>query len=329
MDSSISRSNSSYASSLRRPFRSARFPSRPAIVLLVVLLWIAPLRAQEHAFFDVVDTNHDGNIDREEFDIGVRIFKAELENISLPSRSSWSALLQPFWQSGEGYWKAFSSSVMMILATEIGDKTFFIAAILSMKHARSAVFAGAMAALVAMTVLSTLMGLILPKFLDRRYTHVLSGILFLYFGIKLLLDARQMQSGKVSEELEEVEEELLHSHKKKKRGEDEEDVEAGAAAAPLRRSNSILSTPSVIFLALTLTFVAEWGDRSQIATIALASAKNPVGVTVGAIVGHCVCTASACVGGRMLAANIQEKTVSQCGGAIFLLFGLHSLFLES
>jgi putative Ca2+/H+ antiporter (TMEM165/GDT1 family) len=87
--------------------------------------------------------------------------------------------------------------------------------------------------------------------------------------------------------------------------------------------------PSVVLLALTLTFVAEWGDRSQIATIALASAKNPVGVTVGAIVGHCVCTASACVGGRMLAANIQEKTVSQCGGLIFLLFGLHSLLLET
>jgi Ca2+/H+ antiporter, TMEM165/GDT1 family len=296
-------------------------------VLLLLLVWIAPLRAQDKDFFDIVDTNHDGNIDRTEFGVGIQIFQAELQHISLPSSSSWSAMMQPFWQSGEGYWKAFSSSVMMILATEIGDKTFFIAAILSMKHARSAVFAGAMAALVAMTVLSTLMGLILPKFLDRRYTHVLSGILFLYFGIKLLLDARQMQSGKVSEELEEVEEELLHSHKKKKRGEDEEDVEAAAPA--LRRSNSILSTPSVIFLALTLTFVAEWGDRSQIATIALASAKNPVGVTVGAIVGHCVCTASACVGGRMLAANIQEKTVSQCGGAIFLLFGLHSLFLET
>jgi Ca2+/H+ antiporter, TMEM165/GDT1 family len=326
----FSRSNSSHAASLRRPFRSSRWPHRPSfasLVLLLVLLWISPLRAQETDFFDIVDANHDGNIDRTEFGAGIQIFQAELKHISLPSPRSWSTMMQPFWQSGEGYWKAFSSSVMMILATEIGDKTFFIAAILSMKHARSAVFAGAMAALVAMTVLSTLMGLILPKFLDRRYTHGLSGILFLYFGIKLLLDARQMQSGKVSEELEEVEEELLHSHKKKKRGEDEDDVEA--ATPTLRRSSSLLSTPSVIFLALTLTFVAEWGDRSQIATIALASAKNPVGVTVGAIVGHCICTASACVGGRMLAANIQEKTVSQCGGAIFLLFALHSLFFET
>merc|ERR550514_2139332 len=93
----------------------------------------------------------------------------------------------------------------MIWATEVGDKTFFIAAILAMRHARLVVFVGALA---VMTVLSALLGLALPSLLPRTYTHYASAGLFLYFGLRLLRDARSMETGTVSEELEEVKEEL-------------------------------------------------------------------------------------------------------------------------
>lgn len=262
-------------------------------------------------------------------------------NVARSASSSANHNIVSIWS---GFWNAFTSSVMMILATEVGDKTFFIAAILSMKHSRTIVFTGAILALILMTIISTGMGLILPKFLDRKYTHLLSGILFLYFGCKLLYDSKNMEHGKVSEELEEVEEELLHNptktqghtmKKNKKKGDDDDIESGGGTNSNNSNTNSrstthhLLSSYSILMMALTLTFVAEWGDRSQIATIALASAKNPIGVTMGAIIGHCVCTASACMGGRILASNISEKTVSQYGGIIFLLFGLHSLFFES
>jgi putative Ca2+/H+ antiporter (TMEM165/GDT1 family) len=76
--------------------------------------------------------------------------------------------------------------------------------------------------------------------------------------------------------------------------------------------------------AFTLTFLAEWGDRSQIATIALAAAKNPYGVILGGLVGHAFCTGLAVIGGRMLAARISEKTVALLGGTLFLIFAITS-----
>lgn len=54
-------------------------------------------------------------------------------------------------------------------------------------------------------------------------------------------------------------------------------------------------------MSFTMTFLAEWGDRSQIATIVLATTKDPFGVTAGGIIGHSLCTGLAVLGGRMLA----------------------------
>jgi putative Ca2+/H+ antiporter (TMEM165/GDT1 family) len=71
-----------------------------------------------------------------------------------------------------------------------------------------------------------------------------------------------------------------------------------------------------------LTFVGEWGDRTQFATIALAAANDPWGVTAGAIVGHAICAAIAVMGGRLIAAHISEKLITGLGGLLFLVFGV-------
>lgn len=133
-----------------------------------------------------------------------------------------------------------------------------------------------------------------------------------------------------SDELAEVEEELLGMSSKK----DSMDIEM-ASNSPNGRSSAssewtslcVLSKSGMAVLSqsFTMTFLAEWGDRSQIATIALAAAKNVYGVTLGGILGHAGCTGLAVLGGRMLAAQISERTVHFAGGALFLLFGFHSL----
>lgn len=261
--------------------------------------------------FDKLDTNHDSMLSKDEYTKGWSLITD-----AVPSGlGSWL----PSNTKG-GFWKGFTSGVAMILATEIGDKTFFIAAVLSMRQERSAVFVGAILSLYVMTVLSSIMGLVLPSFIPVKYTHILGGVLFLYFGVKLIMDSRGMDANQVSEELEEVEEELLHPKKA-----DEEDQQATIEPINSRK----LAFPQVVIQSFTLTFLAEWGDRSQIATIALSAAKNPYGVTLGGCIGHTMCTGLAVLGGRMLAARISEKTVSFGGGIIFLVFGVHSVFFES
>lgn len=53
-----------------------------------------------------------------------------------------------------GFIHAFVAAISVIIVSEIGDKTFFIAAIMAMKHPRLTIFSGAMTALTLMTILS-------------------------------------------------------------------------------------------------------------------------------------------------------------------------------
>jgi len=231
--------------------------------------------------------------------------------------------------SSNEFSKAFVNSLGMIWATELGDKTFFIAAVLAMRHSRCVVFTGALLALIIMTILSAALGYALPSLLPRRYTHYASACLFLYFGVRLLRDARSMNASGPSDELVEVEDELAATHKKDNpnspgKFKAEEDNGNGAESETKRKGAA-----GVLSQALVLTFLAEWGDRSQIATIALAAAKDPFGVSFGAVTGHAMCTGLAVVGGRMLASRISERTVAVVGGCLFLVFAAYALFFET
>ncbi|CAK0885081.1 unnamed protein product [Prorocentrum cordatum] len=80
---------------------------------------------------------------------------------------------------------------------------------------------------------------------------------------------------------------------------------------------------SPVFLeAGMLTFIAEWGDRSQIATFTLAAHQNPLGVILGGCLGHTFCTSLAVFGGEWLGKRISQKYVATGGGCLFLLFAV-------
>nr|CCA25831.1 conserved hypothetical protein [Albugo laibachii Nc14] len=317
--------------------------------------------------FDIVDTNHNGQLDSAEFANYVHLLQNALQpllgvsdwnSVSVNNPTSFRTGPRGSRASVDKFWAGFASGILSIWATEVGDKTFFIAAILSMKHDRIIVFAGAIGALIVMTILSVVMGGVAARFLPKYMTHYAGAMLFVIFGLKMLYDSRDMSDSGPSSELNEVEEELAgRRNSGDKDGaiqkEDQEVMlEHGDRNFAERNDKGceshVNSTSEMIQMftqSFLLTFLAEWGDRSQIATITLSATNDPFGgekevyvfsntsnlmihiVTLGAILGHSMCTGLAVVGGKILASRITERTVTIVGGVLFLLFAFHSFVI--
>jgi putative Ca2+/H+ antiporter (TMEM165/GDT1 family) len=250
-----------------------------------------------------------------------------------------SGVIQPF--------HSFILSLTMILFSEIGDKTFLVAALMAMRHARLVVFTAAFSALIAMTVLSAILGHAVPTLIPERITHFAAAALFAVFGFKLLREGLAMSPDEgVGEEMREVEQELEEKEHLARRGSNMKSsispyvLESGRARRS--RSNSRLPAPArspssspsrspsprgsslssmmaglnnLLSLLLSpawvqtfvMTFLGEWGDRSQIATIAMAAGSDYWWVTGGAVVGHGCCTAVAVLGGRAIAGKVSMR----------------------
>ncbi|KAA0708705.1 Transmembrane protein 165 [Triplophysa tibetana] len=229
-----------------------------------------------------------------------------------------------------GFIHAFVAAISVIIVSELGDKTFFIAAIMAMRYNRLTVLVGAMLALGLMTCLSVLFGYA-TTIIPRIYTYYISTALFAIFGLRMLREGMRMSPDEGQEELEEVQADIKKKDEELQRykmANGASDVEAGVGATmlPQRKWHSLISP--IFIQALTLTFLAEWGDRSQLATIVLAAREDPYGVAVGGTLGHCLCTGLAVIGGRMVAQKISVRTVTIIGGIVFLAFAFSALFIK-
>jgi len=241
----------------------------------------------------------------------------------------------------------------MILFSEVGDKTFLIAALMAMKHDRLLVFSAALSALITMTILSAVLGHAVPTLIPKRFTNFLASGLFLIFGGRLLKEGLAMDPNEgVAAEMQEVEQELAEketiarqqgrrrssispyalemglgrkTHSRKSRSGTRlpspprsPSSSPDRAHSPTPRSTvkgalgglnnllSLLLSPAWV-QTFVMTFLGEWGDRSQIATIAMAAGQDYWWVTGGAISGHAVCTGVAVIGGRAIAGKVSMR----------------------
>ncbi|PSO55109.1 MAG: hypothetical protein BRC40_01370 [Cyanobacteria bacterium QH_8_48_120] len=193
---------------------------------------------------------------------------------------------------------AFTASLLLVTVSELGDKTFFVAVILSSCYSRRLIMMGVIAGLILMTVLSVLLGQF-ASFIPKIYLKYLEVALFIGFGFKLLYDASQMSPQSDSSEAKEA------------------TAAVNKATSKLPENKAGLA---IISSAFFMTFFAEWGDRTQVATIALAASNNLLGVTFGAILAHAICTAIAVIGGSLIAKQISERMITAIGGLLFFIF---------
>jgi putative Ca2+/H+ antiporter (TMEM165/GDT1 family) len=202
---------------------------------------------------------------------------------------------------------AFGSSLTAITLAELGDKTFFMALILAVRHRARWVFIGSFAALTAVTLISLALGYGLRELLPQSLVPWLAAVLFLSFGIKLLIDAQGMAANAATEEKEEAEQ----------------------AINTAESSKAFNTAWAVIWEAFVLVFIAELGDRTQFTTIFMATAPAQVfsfgGLLAGTLLGHALVTWLAVGAGKWIGQWVNERLLYHLSGGLFLVFGLAAL----
>ena len=174
------------------------------------------------------------------------------------------------------------STFTLIALAEFGDKSQLVCMTLAARHRHWPVILGATVAFLVLNALAVLFGAGIANWLPERITAGLVALLFGSFGIHALLMK-----------------------------EDEE------SAAVVERSGH-----GIFLTTLLLIFVAEFGDKTQIAVAGLASSLAPLPVWLGATAALVMVSALGVWAGRTVLQRLSPRWLHRMSGSFFLLFAL-------
>ena len=199
--------------------------------------------------------------------------------------------------------------------------------LLAVRHGRLKVFIGTVAALFFMTLGSALTGYLVASSAELLESSVevmdiVATVLFSIFAVQLLREAYILHE----QEKNEAEMTSLLGGGSLAHSELTDAEETLKEVDDQNKFDPVRGFWGPIWQTFTMMFVAEWGDRSMFATIALATQHNPGGVIVGAMLGHSLANAMAVIGGAYLATFISEKIMALCGGVVFSMFALGTAY---
>lgn len=184
--------------------------------------------------------------------------------------------------------EAFLASLSTIGIAEIGDRTQVLALVLAARFRRPwPILAGVLCAALASNVIAALIGERLGRFLNPVRLNALVGVSLIVMALWELWDLRG------------------------------EDLEVKSASGP---------RGSAFWAALAGIFIAEIGDKTQVATAVLAAAySNLTAVIGGATAGMVLACAPAVFLGKTLSARVSLRLIHYLASALFLVLG--ALFL--
>ena len=174
------------------------------------------------------------------------------------------------------------STFTLISLAELGDKSQLVCMTLAARHRHWPVILGAASAFVVLNTLAVLFGAGVAAWVPEQVVAGVVAVMFALFGIHAL---------RATEDAEDdvVEERPGHG---------------------------------IFFTTLTLIFVAEFGDKTQIAVAGLAGSMASVPVWIGATIALVLVSALGVWAGRTLLQRLPIVWLHRLGGGIFLLFAL-------
>jgi putative Ca2+/H+ antiporter (TMEM165/GDT1 family) len=172
------------------------------------------------------------------------------------------------------------STFALIALAEIGDKSQFVCVALAARHRHWPVILGAITAFLALNTLAVLFGAGVAAWVPERIMAGLVSLLFAAFGI--------------------------HALYKQVDDESEDAVE--------------MSGHGIFITTLVLIFVAEFGDKTQIAVAGLAGSFDPLPVWLGATAALVMVSILGVWAGRTVLQRLPLLWLHRISGGIFLLF---------
>lgn len=224
--------------------------------------------------------------------------------------------------TGVEEWSVVGRAALLIFLAEIGDKTFFVAVLLSAKYHACPVFVGCMLALALSTLIAAAVGYLLARFIDPVILTFVAAALFLVFAAWLLWEWYNYDETESAEK--EAEEDLANAEGGTIYGSAAGNTETARSSTDSFSRNS-LSWWKIATIAFSMNFIGELGDKTQIAVAVQASTADPIWVAVGALIGFALVTAIAVVFGKAIARLLSPRALLLVAAAAFSFFGVLAL----